>query len=82
MFHVSMLRKYVLDPSPVLSYEPIKLHNNLSYEETLIKILYLEVRELHNKIVPLVKVIWRNHTIEKATWENEEKMQGNRIFVV
>ena len=33
IFHVSMLRKYVSDPSHVLSYENLELDEELSYEE-------------------------------------------------
>ena len=33
VFHVSMLRKYVLDPSHVVDYEPLKLKDDLNYEE-------------------------------------------------
>ena len=32
VFHVSMLRRYILDPSQVLSKEPLALDPNLSYE--------------------------------------------------
>ena len=46
VLYVSMLRKYVLDLSHVLSYEPPEIHNDISYEETIIKILDREVREL------------------------------------
>ena len=33
VFHVSMLRRYILDPSHVLSQEPLALDPYLSYEE-------------------------------------------------
>ncbi|KAL0561652.1 hypothetical protein IC582_002092 [Cucumis melo] len=33
VFHVSMLRKYVPDPSHVVDYEPLKIDENLSYTE-------------------------------------------------
>ncbi|KAL5546723.1 hypothetical protein UlMin_006410 [Ulmus minor] len=33
VFHVSMLRKYVSDLSHVLENEPIKVHEDLTYEE-------------------------------------------------
>ena len=33
VFHVSMLKKYVPDPSHVLSQEPIEVHEDLTYEE-------------------------------------------------
>ncbi|XP_071939157.1 uncharacterized protein [Coffea arabica] len=34
-----------------------------------------EVKELRNKKIPLVKVLWKNHGMEEATWELEEEMQ-------
>ena len=39
------------------------------------EILAQEVKELRNKQIPLVKVLWRNHKTEEATWEIEEVMQ-------
>ncbi|XP_024032966.1 uncharacterized protein LOC112095368 [Morus notabilis] len=38
-FHVSMLRKYIADPSHVLKYEALELKPNLSYEEKPVQIL-------------------------------------------
>ena len=26
---------------------------------------------MRNKVIPLVKVLWRNHLVEEATWEPE-----------
>ena len=39
MFHVSMLRKYLPDPSHVLSSPDIQLEENLSYEEEPVAIV-------------------------------------------
>ena len=39
------------------------------------QILYGEVRRLRNKTISLVKVLWRNHKVEEATWEPEAMMQ-------
>ncbi|XP_038895886.1 uncharacterized protein LOC120084057 [Benincasa hispida] len=58
VFHVSMLRKYLMDPSHVVDFEPLQLNENLSYEEKLAQIVAREVKVLHNKEVPLVKVLW------------------------
>ena len=33
------------------------------------------MKELRNKQIPLVKVLWRNHGLEKATWEVEEEIR-------
>ena len=48
---------------------------DLNYEEEPVEILAREVKELQNKRIPLVKVLWRNHKIEEATWESEEVMR-------
>ena len=33
VFHVSVLRKYIVDPSHVLEYQPIQISQDTSYEE-------------------------------------------------
>ena len=76
VFHVSMLKKYVSDPSHVLNQEPIEVHEDLTYEEKPVKILDREEKVLRNKVIPLVKVLWRNHKIEEATWEREDDMKA------
>ena len=75
VFHVSMLMRYISDPSHVVSSETIELRQDLTYEEEPIEILAREVKELWNKQIPLVKVLWRNHKTEEATWESEEVMR-------
>ncbi|KAL0551242.1 hypothetical protein IC582_010328 [Cucumis melo] len=76
VFHVSMLRKYVLDPSHVVDYEPLEIDENLSYVEQPVEVLAREVKTLRNKQIPLVKVLWRNHRVEEATWEREDDMRS------
>ena len=39
MFHISMLRKYIPDPSHVLETLEIELRDDLSYEEQPVQIL-------------------------------------------
>ena len=74
VFHVSMLRRYRLDPSHVVSSETIELRPNLMYEEGLVEIFAREVKELQKKRIPLVKVLWRNHKTKEATWKSKEVM--------
>ncbi|KAJ9187021.1 hypothetical protein P3X46_002520, partial [Hevea brasiliensis] len=75
VFHVSMLRRYRSDPSHVISTEEIEIQPDLTYEEEPLRILAREVKELRNKQIPLVKVLWRHHNTEEATWESEEMMR-------
>ena len=75
VFHVSMLRRYRLDPTHVVSSEIIELRPDLTNEEEPVEILAREVKELRNKKIQLVKVLWRNHKTEEATWESKEMMR-------
>ena len=75
VFHVSMLRRYRSDPTHIVSSETIELRPDLTYEEEPVEILAHEVKELRNKKILLVKVLWRNHKTEEATWESEETMR-------
>ncbi|KAJ4706775.1 Retrotransposon protein, putative, Ty3-gypsy subclass [Melia azedarach] len=67
IFHVSMLRKYIPDPSYILDSQPAQLEENLTYEKEFVRILDSREQQLRNKTIPLVKVLWRNHNVEEAT---------------
>ena len=73
-FHVSMLRKYIPDPSHVLREQPVELKENLTYEEIPVQIVDRKEHVLRSKVIPLVKVLWKNHEREAATWEPEVQM--------
>lgn len=75
VFHVSMLRKYVPDPSHVLQPQTVELSEDLTYEEYPVAIVDHQVRQLRTKEIPMVKVLWSNHTAEDCTWETEAVMQ-------
>ncbi|XP_022973087.1 uncharacterized protein LOC111471618 [Cucurbita maxima] len=83
IFHVSMLRKYVVDPMHILRYKDLELKEDLSYEERPVKILAREVRSLRSKDIPFVKVLWKNQQASEATWEREEvfKQEYPHLFV-
>ena len=49
VFHVSILRRYMSDPSHVVSLETIELRSDLTYEEEPVEILTQEVKELRKK---------------------------------
>ena len=72
--HVSMLHRYILDPRHVLTYKPLDVREDLTYVEQPVQILDRRDHVLITKVIPLVKVLWRNHVVEKATWERKEEM--------
>ena len=76
VFHVSMLHKYIAHPSHILKEQPIQLKENLTCEEHPVEILDRRDQVLRNKVIPLVKVLWRNHGAKEATWEPEAQMRA------
>ena len=70
-----MLRKYISDPSHVLQPQTVELNEDLTYEEYSVAIVDRQVRQLRTKDIPMVKVLWINHTAEDCTWETEAVMQ-------
>ena len=81
VFHVSMLRKYVADPSHVLTPYQLPIREDLTYIEEPVLVLDQRVQQLHNKTIPLVKVLWRNHTVEETTWESEQQMREQYSYL-
>ncbi|WMV19139.1 hypothetical protein MTR67_012524 [Solanum verrucosum] len=57
VFHISMLKKCMGDPSLIILIEDIWIKGSLSYEEILVQILDRQVRKLRTKEVASVKVL-------------------------
>ncbi|XP_040930051.1 uncharacterized protein [Gossypium hirsutum] len=74
VFHVSMLRRYHSDPTHIVPVEEIEVRPSLTFKEEPTQILDRGVKVLRKKSIPLVKVLWWNHSIEEATWEPENSM--------
>ena len=75
VFHVSMLRKCIGDPSRIFPVDDLQVTEQLSYDEQPVSILDRQVRRLRTKEVPSVKVLWRNNNREEMTWEAEDEMK-------
>ncbi|KAK6137922.1 hypothetical protein DH2020_028335 [Rehmannia glutinosa] len=77
VFHVSRLKKYRPGPEHIITRDAPPLMENLSYTEEPIRIIDQQIRQLCNREIPMVKVVWRNHNRdEDATWEMEEDMRN------
>ncbi|XP_062145297.1 uncharacterized protein LOC133852547 [Alnus glutinosa] len=82
VFHVSQLRKCIHDPSQVISHEPLDIQPTLTYEELPVQILDRKEQQLRTKTIPLVKVLWRNHRVEEASWELEQQMRDKYSHLI
>ena len=69
VFHVSMLRKYVHDPSHIIQLQSVQLDEHLYYTEQLMDIVDKHVRHLRSKDVVSGKVAQRELAGEEMTWE-------------
>ena len=76
VFHVSMLQKYRFDESHILLIQDVQVQSDFTYDEKPKAILAREVKQLRNKQVPLVMVLWQHHCMEEATWEPESTMRA------
>ena len=76
VFHISLLKKCVGDPTSIVPLESVAVKDSLSYEDVPVDILDLHVKRLRNKEVASVKVLWRSQSIEGATLEEEAAMNS------
>ena len=60
VFHVSMFRRYRFDESHILPVLEIQVQEDFSYDEEPKAILARDVKQLRNKQVLLVKVLWQH----------------------
>ena len=55
----------------MLDWTDLEVDEAVSYEERLVRGLDTRDQVLRGKTIPLVKVLWKHHGIEEATWERE-----------
>ncbi|CAN6712985.1 unnamed protein product [Malus baccata var. baccata] len=63
-------------------YKPLEINPYLTYDEVPVTILDWKDKILKNKTMRMVKVLWRNHSVEEVTWEIEKRMRDmySRLF--
>jgi len=76
VFHITQLKKYLSDPDHTIVSEPIQITEDLVYEKRQVQKLDRRIKQQRNRHIPLVKVLWANHTFQEATWETEEEMKA------
>ena len=81
VFHVSKLRKYIFDPSHVLEAPFIELKEDLSFEVQPVRVIDQKLKELRNKAILIVKVLWKNDIVEEMMWETEASMRSHYSYL-
>jgi hypothetical protein len=76
VFHMSMLRKYIANPDVIVEYEPLGIHEGLTYVKKPVKIVDKKEQVLRTKTISIVMVLWCNHGVEEASWEVEQDMRS------
>jgi hypothetical protein len=74
VFHVSLLKKYVLDPNHIIDWIMIWVENEGDFRVEPVHIMERKFKVLGNKSVGMVKVQWTCYGPEDTTWEHKERM--------
>lgn len=67
MFHISTLKKYILDASYKISFNELEIQEEISCIEKPMKIVDTKQRVLWMKTIPMVKILSFNDALEEAT---------------
>ncbi|XP_027186844.1 uncharacterized protein [Cicer arietinum] len=83
VFHISMLRKYLHDPSHVLNHEDVQLDESLSYIGYLVARLDRQVRHLRSKdVVSVIVLFGVVHSVKKLRGNpNKSFVQSTHTYV-
>ena len=76
-----MLTKYISDLSHVLEAPPVELKEDLSFDVQPVGIVDQRMKELRNKVIPMVKVLWQSDTVEEMTSETEASMRSRYSYL-
>ena len=66
-FHVSMLRKCQVELEELVQWYNVPIQYDTTFDEVLFQILDQKMKILRCREIPLVKVLWQHHGVEKAT---------------
>jgi hypothetical protein len=81
MFHVSMSRKYIMDPELKIESDPIIIQQDLTIDTQPMRVLEFSERVMYNCTIKYVKILWSNQTEREAKWELESTMHKYPNFL-
>ncbi|GKE89704.1 putative reverse transcriptase domain-containing protein, partial [Tanacetum coccineum] len=74
-FHVSNLKKCLVDPTLKVPLDEIQVDAKLNFVEEPIEILEREFKKLKRSRIAIVKVRWNSKRGPEFTWEREDQMK-------
>jgi hypothetical protein len=76
VFHVSLLKKYILDANHVIDWNVIQVDQEGLLQVHPVRILDRKRKQLQNQAIGLVKVQWTWYDPKDMTWQHEYSMQA------
>ncbi|GJZ35793.1 putative reverse transcriptase domain-containing protein [Tanacetum coccineum] len=80
-FHVSNLKKCLLDECLIIPLEEIRLDDKLNFIKEPIEIMDREVKQLKQSRIPIVKVRWNSRRGPEFTWECEDLFKSKYPYL-
>ncbi|GJX73566.1 putative reverse transcriptase domain-containing protein [Tanacetum coccineum] len=74
-FHVSNLKKCLVDPTLQVPLDEIRVDDRLNFIEEPVEILEREFKKLKQSRIDIVKVRWNSKRGPEFTWEREDHMK-------
>ncbi|GKD54449.1 putative reverse transcriptase domain-containing protein [Tanacetum coccineum] len=74
-FHVSNLKKCLVDPTLQVTLDEIQVDAKLNFVEEPVEILGQEFKKLKRSRIAIVKVRWNSKRGPEFTWEREDQMK-------
>ena len=74
VFHVSLLKQYIADPSHVLDHDDTILVLQEEFQMEPEQILEIKERQLRHKCIREAFVLWKHLPNEDALWENWDQL--------
>ncbi|KAD5802711.1 hypothetical protein E3N88_14071 [Mikania micrantha] len=71
VFHVSNLKKCLVDESLIVPLKEIQIDEKLQFREEPVEVMDREVKVLKRSRIPIVKIRWNSQRGPEYTWERE-----------
>ncbi|KAJ0580914.1 putative nucleotidyltransferase, Ribonuclease H [Helianthus annuus] len=75
VFHVSQLKKCLVDETLLVPFQELKIDDKLQFVEEPIEIMDREVKVRKHSRIPIVRVQWNSRRGPEFTWECEDQMK-------